>query len=162
MEGGPDWLPPLELFTDYGGDWSRYLEAIYRIFCEDFVETKPLFGGQPLALKRHPVVDGKEATFWHMISEGSIEAERTPDLRRCERIRWPRPIIENEQHPELKVWSEKHGGESRIHLWLEAEGYLVVLAQRKSYVLPWTAFFIKEQHKRDKYTKRWRRNTSRG
>jgi hypothetical protein len=29
-----------------------------------------------------------------MIQEGRTEDERTPDLRRCERIRWPRPIIE--------------------------------------------------------------------
>ncbi|MNH30689.1 hypothetical protein D3C79_909980 [compost metagenome] len=43
-----------------------------------------------LGLKRHPVIQGKEATFWHMISEGNDEAERLPDLRRCERIRWPR------------------------------------------------------------------------
>lgn len=160
MDGIPEWLPELELFTNYGGDWEQYLDAIYRIFCRDFVDSKPLFRGQRLALKRHPVVDGKEATFWHMTSEGSVESERTPDFRRCERIRWPRPVIENEQDSVLKVWSEKQRGETRIYLWLETEGYLAVLAERKGYTLPWTAFYIERQHQRDKYTKRWRRNTS--
>ena len=120
MDGTPEWLPELELFSDYGGDWERYLDAIYTIFCHDFVDSKPFFRGQRLALKRHPVVEGKEATFWHMTSEGSVESERTPDFRRCQ-IRWPRPVIENEDDPALKVWSEKRGNENRIHLWFEAE-----------------------------------------
>lgn len=161
MDGTPEWLPELELFSEYGGDWEHYLDAIYQIFCQDFVDSKPLFRGQRLALKRHPVIEGKEATFWHMTSEGSVESERTPDFRRCERIRWPRPIIENEGDPALKIWSEKRGNENRIHLWFEAEAYLVVLAERATYTLPWTAFHIEHQHQRDKYTKRWKRNTGR-
>jgi len=161
MDETPDWLPELELLSEYGGDWDQYLEAIYSIFCKDFIDSKPVFRGQPLALKRHPVVDGKEATFWHMTSEGSVESERIPDFRRCERIRWPRPVIEHEQDPALKVWSEKRGNENRIHLWFESEGYLVVLAERTTYTLPWTAFYIERQHQRDKYTKRWKRNTGR-
>jgi len=155
----PIWLPELELFTDYDGDWSLYIDSLYKIFRQDFVNSKPLFRGLRLALKKHPIVDGKEATFWHMTSEGNIERDRIPDLRRCERIRWPRPVIENEQDHELKVWTEKRGSENRIHLWFEAEGYIVVLAQRSTYTLPWTAFYIQHQHQRDKYTKRWKRHT---
>ena len=161
MRGTPDWLPELELFSDYRGDWKLYLDAIYKIFCQNFIDSKPLFRGERLALKRHPIVDGKEATFWHMTSEGRIEAERIPDFRRCERIRWPRPVIENEHDPALKVWSEKRGSENRIHLWFESEGYLVVLSQRKTYTLPWTAFHVARPHQKEKYNKRWKRNTGR-
>ena len=42
MDGAPEWLPELELFSDYGGDWEQYLDAIYQIFCQDFVDSKPL------------------------------------------------------------------------------------------------------------------------
>jgi len=49
--------------------------------------------GKRLGLKRHPMTQNKEATFWHMIQEGSVESERIPDIRRCERIRWPRPSV---------------------------------------------------------------------
>ena len=157
MAGTPTWLPELEHFSKYGGDWDRYLDAIYDIFRHAFVESKPTFRGQRLGLKRHPIERGKEATFWHMISEGKDESARTPDFRRCERIRWPRPIIENEQDPALKVWTENRGNENRIHLWLEAEGYLVVLAQRKNFTLPWTAFYVEHPHQRKKYNKRWLR-----
>lgn len=46
-------------------------------------------------------------------------------------------------------------GEKRIHIWYEDENYLVVLAQRGNYILPWTAFYIKEEHRKKKYNKRW-------
>jgi hypothetical protein len=112
----PEWLPDLEEFNAYGGDWSRYIEALYQFFCQDFVASKPQFRGRRLGLKRHPVIQGKEATFWHMTSEGSTEDERTPDFRRCERIRWPAPIIEHSLAPELKVWAEPKGKNQRIHI----------------------------------------------
>jgi hypothetical protein len=86
----PDWLPPLVLFEGYNGDWTHYLEAIYALFKANFVDSKPLFRGIRLGLKRYPLTYNKEATFWHFIQEGQFEAERTPDLRRCERIGWPR------------------------------------------------------------------------
>ena len=45
-------------------------------------------------------------TFWHMISLGKVESERTPELRRCERVSWPRPLIEQCQRDGVKVWEE--------------------------------------------------------
>ena len=103
MSNTPEWLPPLVLFNDHGGNWHAYLDAIYAWFKQDFVDTKPTFQGRRLGLKRQPVTHGKEATFWHMIQEGSVEVDRTPDFRRCERIRWPRPIIEHDADPAIKV-----------------------------------------------------------
>lgn len=154
----PIWLPELVLFEDYQGNWERYLETIYVLFCDDFVRSKAVFKGRRLGLKRHPVIQGKEATFWHMVSEGSVEGDRLPDLRRCERIRWPKPVIEHDNAPEIKIWSEKKKGNKRIHIWFEAEGYLVVLDDRKDFILPWTAFYVKYDHQRRKYNKRWNSN----
>lgn len=88
------WLPDLVLFEDFDGDWGKYLDVIYAYFKKDFADSQPVFRGKRLGLKRHPLSQGKEATFWHMISEGENEDERLPDLRRCERIRWPKPTIE--------------------------------------------------------------------
>ncbi|MFM5477851.1 hypothetical protein ACET81_18225 [Aeromonas veronii] len=108
----PIWLPDLILMTASGGDWGRFFSAVYAAFEQDFVLNKPEFRGKRLGLKRHPEYAGKSATFWHMISTGEVEAEREPDLRRCERIRWPKPIIENDSDPELKVWAEPRGAYS--------------------------------------------------
>ena len=104
-----------------------------------------------------PVIDGKEATFWHFISEGDDEAERLPDLRRCERIRWPRPVIEAADSPDVKVWREARAGETRIHLWVESAEYLVVLAERRGYLLPWTAYPVVRDHSKANLRKRWER-----
>ena len=153
----PEWLPPMICFEEYNGNWYKYLDAIYAIFTEDFIKSQPEFRGRRLRLKRHPIIHGKEATFWHMTSEGSKEADRTPDFRRCERIRWPKPIIENSLDSNLKVWSEARKGNKRIHIWFEAEAYLVVLDDRGDYLLPWTAFYIEHKHQKAKYLKRWQK-----
>lgn len=150
MTDKPGWLPPLVLFNDYGGDWPSYLDAIYDYFKVDFVDNKPMFQGRRLGLKRHPLSQGKEATFWHMIQEGAVEEDRTPDFRRCERIRWPRPIIEHDADNSIKVWSNQRRGEKRICLWFEQENYLVILADRGEYILPWTAYLVEQPHRQRK------------
>ncbi|MEA3640775.1 MAG: hypothetical protein VBE63_12640 [Lamprobacter sp.] len=150
MTDKPDWLPPLERLSDYNGDWESYLEAIYSYFKQDFVDSNPVFRGRRLGLKRHPLNHGKEATFWHMIQEGAVEEDRTPDLRRCERIRWPRPIIEHDADSRLKVWANQRRGERRICLWLEQESFLVILADRGKYLLPWTAYLVEQPHRQRK------------
>lgn len=155
MSESLDWLPPLVLFSDYDGDWDRYLDALYAWFRQDFIDSKPVFQGRRLGLKRHPLTHGKEATFWHMTSEGQGEANRTPDFRRCERIRWPRPVIENSENSKVKWWVSVKRNENRIHIWLEDEDYIVVLADRKGFLLPWTAFLINQEHTRRKLRKEY-------
>ena len=150
MNAVPDWLPSLILLNDYGGDWSRYFAELYRAFQADFMAQSMSFQGMPLSCKRHPLIEGKEATFWHLISEGKIEAERTPDLRRCERIRWPRAIIEHAADPLVKMWENERKGEVRTLLWLESQEYLVVMANRPTYILIWTAYTVTQSHMKRK------------
>lgn len=155
MNNSPDWLPPLVLFSDYKGNWDRYLEAIYACFKQDFIDSTPVFQGRRLGLKRLPMTNGKEATFWHMTSEGTNEEQRTPDFRRCERIRWPKPVIESSKDPKVKCWVAVKRNEDRIHIWLEDEDYVVVLADRRGFLLPWTAFLITREHTRKKLRKEY-------
>lgn len=155
MSSSPDWLPPLVLFNDYGGDWDAYLDALYAWFKQDFIDIKPVFQGRRLGLKRHPMTHGKEATFWHMTSEGMEEESRTPDLRRCERIRWPRPVIEHSEDSRVKYWVSVKRNEDRIHIWLEDEDYVVVLADRRGFLLPWTAFLVTREHTRRKLAREY-------
>jgi len=155
LNNTPDWLPPLVLFGDSGGDWNAYLDAVYAWFKRDFIDSKPVFRGRRLGLKRQPMTHDKEATFWHMIQEGSIEEDRTPDFRRCERIRWPRPIIEHEADTAIKVWRNQRRGEERICLWFAQESYLVILADRGDYILPWTAYPVVQPHQQRKLEKEY-------
>ncbi|CNI59165.1 TPA: hypothetical protein ACPZQN_003803 [Yersinia enterocolitica] len=158
----PLWLPLQILLEQYKGVWADYFEAIYDIFHQDFVRSKPIFRGKRLGLKRFPEHEGKSATFWHMISTGDQEEERVPDIRRCERIGWPKPIIDNSLDSCLKIWAEPKGKNKRIHIWFENEGYLVVLDDRGEYILPWTAFYIESEHQKKKYNNRWNRYKDNG
>lgn len=155
MEDFPSWLPPLVLFSEYEGNWERYLEAIYNYFKQDFIDNRPYFRGRRLGLKKHPLEQGKEATFWHFIQEGPSENDRIPDIRRCERIRWPNPVIENAYEPVIKIWENKRNNDKRILLWLEGQEYLVILAERKGYLLPWTAYLVIEEHRKKKLQKEY-------
>lgn len=155
LSSRPDWLPDTVSLEDYNGSWHEYIEAVYEIFRRDFVLDKPYFRGQRLRLKRYPMSQEKESTFWHMTSEGSNEKERVPDLRRCERISWVKPIIENSRDTSVKAWENKRKGETRVCLWLEGYEYLVVLARRRDFILPWTAYTVSRSHQKDKIQKQF-------
>ena len=173
FESVDDNLPSLILLSEYGGIWDVYFETVYSVFETDFVHSKPKFGTYRVNLKHHPSYDGKSATFWHMISEGNIESERVPDIRRCERISWVKYFMEkfNGDKPDgnskLLWWIEirhgRGGREERIHLTNSNYDYIVVIANRKQYVLPWTAFYVEYDHQRRKYKKKfqeyWKNNS---
>lgn len=158
----PAWLPRLCLLSDHGGDWSRYAEALYAHFKRDFLNSRPTYRGRALGLKRHPIARGKEATFWHMISDGDIEEDRLPNLRRCERICWARPLIEGSNDCDVRVWQQERKGEKRIAIAVDDFSYIVILAERGTgsnvYLLPWTTFYVDYEDKRRRYGKEWERN----
>jgi hypothetical protein len=143
-------LPELIEISDFGGNFASFLNAVYQIFREDFVDSRPVFKGKRLQLKRYPLIDGKEYTFYHMTHEGNIELNRIPDFRRMERIAWPRPMIDDSEYPYLKVWRNtrrgKGGTKERILILHIEERYLVILDDRKDYILPWTAYLLRSKY----------------
>lgn len=153
-----DWLPDLIEYNDYG-DWDEYLKVIHGVFQDDFVRRQPpTFRGARMGVKKHPIVDGLEATFWHFISTGKgSEDDRVPDFRRCERIAWPRPIIEAVDDGRVRCWPTERRGEIRMVLAVEDFSYVVIIAVRKEYVLPWTAYFVEHEHRRKKLRKEYER-----
>lgn len=157
----PQGLPPLVLLEESQGDWPRYLALLYGFFRRDFVDSHPSWPGKRVGLKRYPEYEGKSATFWHFISEGSDEAERIPDLRRCERIRWPRAIMDRFalQRPapeaELVWWKSWRGRDESFVLALADFSYVVVVADRGEFVLPWTAYYVPQQHRQNKLRKEY-------
>jgi hypothetical protein len=145
MSASADWLPPLVLFVDYGGDWTKYINAVFAVFYRDFIQTRPQFRGKWVRCRRDPVCDGKEAGFWHCVSEGPDESKRTPDIRRCERIGWIRVVIGQADTPRVDVWLSRKSREPRWHLWYN-ESYLVVLGDRKRHCQLITAHCTDRKH----------------
>ena len=142
MTSPPDFLP----LEDFNGDWEIYVEELYCIFIKEIARAGILFRNQEVSCLRHPEIEGRWKSFWHLIQEGSIEDERTPDLRRCERLRWVPWVINNAgTHPEIDEWSNKRNAETNTLLWYQEE-YLVVLSQKKGFWLLKTAYPTKRNH----------------
>lgn len=142
----PDWLPPLIRLDDYGGDWQRYEDEIYGWFVHDFVDSRPHLEGKPVILKAGSSLRGRHNTFWHLISEGRQESERVPDLRRCERIRWPRALIDAADSGSVLRWRTRRTGRPRAVLALSDFSYCVVLSEHPSYFVLWTAYPVDRHH----------------
>jgi len=153
-----DWIPGLVQVADYGGDWDKYLNALYQFFRKDFIDSNPMFRGTSVGITKYPYSQGKESTFWHIISEGNVEEDRTPDFERCKRIRWPRAIIEHcDGEASIQVWENMHGREKRtlIRLIFAENDYLIVLAWHKTTVLLVTAYLITWESQKNRLQKEY-------
>lgn len=127
--------PELITLQSYKGDWKTYVDVIYQIYLNEVVNGKLTFENLPIRCQYRPATHGKHFGFWHLISEGKTEDDRTPDLRRCERIRWIAYIIKNINLPEISYWENKRGNNKHVVLWLEKENFIVILAKRHDYFL---------------------------
>jgi len=151
-------LPELLLLESYNGNYTDYIDAIYQVFSADFIVNKTSFRGEVLKLKFHPIYQERAYTFYHMTHEGEEEQNRTPDLRRCERMPWARPTIEKVDECQLKIWPQVRNGANRICIWLELidePDYFVVIDVRENYKLLWTAFVAQYPHEKRKKLKEY-------
>lgn len=139
-------FPELIYFKDFQGNFKNYFHAVYKIFSAHFLKSNPKFEGIKVTAPRYPEVDGISRTFYHITHQGDDELNREPEIRRMERISFPKFKIENHPHSELLVWEKEMGRETRIHILNVAESYLLVLNKRKDYLLLWTAFYIEHNH----------------
>lgn len=143
-------FPELIEFNDYGGDFEAYFDAVYEVFKNSFITNQPLYNDLRVSAQKHPLVDGIHRTFYHITHEGADEANRQPDFRRMERIRFPRFIIDNNLHSEILIWKNKRKRDTRVLMYNEEENYLVVLTERKDYYLFWTAYVVERKHRQKK------------
>ncbi len=114
--------PDLLLFDDFGGDWRGYENELHRIFIDEIARAGLRFRGRRVSCPHKPETAGRWALFWHLIQEGKVEDERTPDLRRCERLRWVRWVIENAlTHSAIDEWQNNRKNEINTLLWYREE-----------------------------------------
>ena len=84
-------------------------------------------------------------------SEGEIEEDRTPDIRRCERIGWARDVMNNAGSAVVKRWDVMRGTDRRTCLWVEDADFFIVLSRRASYSILWTVYTVLEPHRQRKF-----------
>lgn len=151
-------LPPLCCLEDFAGDWAAYEEALYEIFRQDWVVYRPYYRGHPVGYNTNPVHKNKPEAFWHLISEEDEAGVRLPNLRRCERIRWPKAVIDSSREPFVRVWQNRRADGVRVLLALEDFSYVVVLAirSRNRFYLA-TAYPVEHEYRRKTFRKQYER-----
>ncbi len=146
MGDGYDWLPDLIVFSGKGFEIGEYFDFLYDYFKKDFIDEEPILKAKRVKIRSMPPSEGKEGMFWYLTHDhphGYTRDERwIPNLRRCERIRWIRALIEALEYgaEEVVYWYKQFGREQRLHIALEDFSYFVVLTERESYFVLWTAF----------------------
>lgn len=155
----PIWLPEQLYLNDYHGNWNLYIDDVYAYFRIDFIDTSSNFKGVPIHIRFNPLHHNKAAIFWHIISCGKDEENRLPDLRRCERIRWIKPIIECSTN-EVCIWETvrpyKGQTQRRLNISLPNFEFLVILGVHTDRYDLITAFPIEWETKRKKLEQEYR------
>jgi hypothetical protein len=153
MNHHPDWLPDVLRYSDFNGEWERFLAIVYQIFERDFKHSTPTYQGHPVIYDSR-IEDGKEAAFWHITCRDDPRTQkRELDIRRCERIPWPRPMIEHSKESTISVWKNKRKHDTRVLIWLESLDYLVVIAEKPRSMILITAYCTDIKSQRQKLIK---------
>ena len=143
-----NWLPSIMPCPDLN-NWQSYEDSLYKIYLDDLFHKPPQYLGKVVKTKYHPPYKNKAYSFWHLTHEVKVENERTPDLRRCERLCWIKPVITNYQDLISWVRPDKN---NRHYIWHKNEKYLIVLQPIKDFYLLVTAFQVGETWRADRYT----------
>lgn len=103
-------------------------DLLYQEFVTGLKNEPPYLEGSPVWCFPE-MEDGKEKIFWHLTHrEDEATTDRLPDLRRCERIRWVRWLIENCRDDKVLFWDYKESnGQIHTYLWLKEEKFVVIL-----------------------------------
>lgn len=148
MNAPPDLFP----FPRNVDEWEQYLDQIYETYLDTLIRPGLTLWEKPLRARFNPPYKEKHFGFWHLISEGENEEDRTPDPRRCERIAWVRWVIDNADEDGVLCWERavttRKGLRTRWTLWARAYDFVVVVEERPNYILLITAFQVKPHRKR--------------
>lgn len=160
----PEWLSPIIKLEDFGGNVQEYLDHIFSIFKNDFMDSHPTFEEKGV-LHDKKDDNGRPQGFVHITTEENYASgERELSLRRCERISWVRQIIENSSDPAVLVWvkevhSSKKKWVKRTSLFLEKERFLIILEEIKHGFYMITAIYVDSDKQKEKHLNEYKRYT---
>lgn len=150
-------LPAILTFESCQSNWQQYEDTLYQIYLADLYNNPPTYQGLAVKTKYHPPYKNKAYSFWHITHEGPNEETRTPDFRRCERLCWIKPMINNANL--FACWSKttlvKGRQRERHYIWNSQEKYLIVLEKHKTNFFLVTAYYIEHQSRVVKYNKEY-------
>lgn len=139
----PEWLPEKANVNPWTEDTY---EMLYEIFCLDIRDYDLRYIGNNVWIFPD-IEDGKEKIFWHLTTrsgerkkiprrkrkfypegQADTEIERLPDLRRCERLLWVKPLIEHPSEPEVFAWDYEEGDLTiKTYIWIKDYDFVVIM-----------------------------------
>ena len=139
----PDWLPEAASVNPWT---ENTYDMLYTIFCRDIRDHNLRYIGNDVWIF-HDMEDGKEKIFWHLTTRDSkrekiprrkrkfypkaqthTEKERLPDLRRCERLPWIKPLLAHPAEPEVLAWDHEEGdGTIKTYVWIKDNDFVVIM-----------------------------------
>lgn len=162
----PTWLPA-RLDRAFFSDVTALELAAWAVFQSDF-KTAPQFRSERVYVnrRRHPARSDRGHTYWHTVTKGNSETERTTLVtERLEQIPWVRPVIENEACPHslIKVWSNRRKGSTHICIWFYKINYLIVLKQLNTNYLLKTTYSPQSRRRQQLHREyaNWKKNGAR-
>lgn len=136
-----------EIESSWYKDLDKYVDALYAIFKRDFIDHQIIFDGKNVDIIHEKYYQEKERSFWHLISEGEHDADRTPVSFRAGKIPWARKLIEeNGDCDEHKIWKKLNvkNNKTRIYIWCETINYMVILEDRGEWIKLITAYPVQK------------------
>lgn len=138
-------LPSRLEWEMFNGDFVRYEESLYQIFQRDFVVNRLVYQGKPVDIIHEQYYNGKERSFWHIVTSGQEDFTRSFDEERCGSMPWARGLIEgNADCQDFKVWVKWHDQtkKDRHYIWCSKVNYMVILEDRGAFFKLITAFNV--------------------
>lgn len=130
------------LLTDFDGVYNDFEDSVFNAFTSAYIDNDVYFNGERLIFKSFPIEEGKPEAFWHMTSTNHMGI-RYPDLRRYETVLWTKHILgicffnKNKCN---KAWRKRYKSKHRILILCEELQYIIVLEERKGYLLFITSY----------------------
>jgi len=119
---------PQILSLDYNAD---IFDHLYVYFHRDFVKSTTFLNRTiKIDPRTHKQEDGKELTFWHLVTRQQVGQDRHLDPRRAERIEWIKLIIEGHANPLLRCFYHRETNakkDIRYYLWAYQHDFVVIL-----------------------------------
>lgn len=138
-------LPSRLEWKMFRGDATRYKDALYSVFQRDFLSGTLKFKGKNVDIIHEKFFEGKERSFWHVISEGDADVDRELDTERCASLPWARALIEdNGECDQFRIWKKWHdkSNRNRYYIWCVAVSYMVILEDRETHFKLITAYNV--------------------
>jgi hypothetical protein len=148
----PSWLPemyPVSIWSE------KTYDLLYEIFKKDFLLSDVKY--RDFKVYFRPDKDKeKEILFWHLTSKKekiNNEIVRIPDLRRCERLPWVKPLIQRPpNNDDILDWDYEHYNKRiKTCILLRYWDFIVILEKTKEgRRLLITAYYIDNEHEKRK------------